>query len=137
MATMELDISRLSAFCSLPQSSIIALRDEPTPELIRSLFTNIFNKAFELDEAKSQQLKLNIELENAVRGGASKARVLKSSIEKGQKEVVELKKKLELEGMNYFISQAILSNKDLPQRSQGEPQNQSLKHSRSQHQLRL
>lgn len=94
------DIAHLSSFCSLPQSSITALLDEPTSELVRNLLTNISEKAHEFDEAKSQQLKLGVELENAVRGGDSKTRVLKGSIEKGQREALELKQRLQSEGMN-------------------------------------
>lgn len=100
MALMDPDIAHLSSFCSLPQTSITALLDEPTSELIRTLLTNISTKAREFDEVKSQQLRLNVELENAVRGGESKTRVLKGSIEKAQKEAVELKRRLQSEGMD-------------------------------------
>jgi len=36
MAAVELDVARLSAFCSLPPTSIETLLDAPTVELVRS-----------------------------------------------------------------------------------------------------
>lgn len=97
-ATLQLDVARLSSFCSLPQDSITTLLDAPTSQLVRSLLTNISSKAHDYDDAKSQQLRLNVELENAVRGGESKTRVLKGSIEKAQKEAADLRKRLQIEG---------------------------------------
>jgi nucleoprotein TPR len=98
MAAMELDVPLLASFCSLPQTSIITLLDTPTAELVKSLLTNILVKAREFDEAKSRQLKLNVELENAIRGGEAKSRVLKVSIEKTQKEAADLREKVQQEG---------------------------------------
>lgn len=98
MATIELDIAHISSFCSLPQNSITTLLNEPTTELVRTLLIKISTKAHEFDETRSQQLRLQIELENAVRGGESKTRVLKGSIDKGHKEAAELRQRLQTEG---------------------------------------
>lgn len=98
MAAIELDVARLSAFCSLPPTSIESLLDSPTVDLVRTLLRNISERAQEFDEVKSEKLKLGVELENAVRGGESKSRVLKSSINKGLKEVAQLKEKLQAAG---------------------------------------
>ena len=87
MAAVELDVPRLSAFCSLP-----------TVELVQTLLSNISERAREFDEVKSEKLKLTVELENAVRGGESKSRVLQSSIDKGFKEATELRGKLHAAG---------------------------------------
>ena len=99
MAAVELDVARLSAFCSLPPTSIETLLDTPTVELVRSLLSNISDRAREYDELRSEKLKLGVELENAVHGGESKSRVLKSSVEKGLKEAAELREKLQVAGM--------------------------------------
>lgn len=94
-ATEVLDVAKLSTFCSLPQSSITTLLEAPTPELVHTLFQNIIVKAGEYEEARSGKLKASVELENAVRGGDAKNRLLKSSIDRGLKEAADLRQKLE------------------------------------------
>jgi nucleoprotein TPR len=98
MAATELEVPLLASFCSLPETSITTLLDAPTSELVKNLLTNIAVKAREFDEAKSQQLKLTVELENAIRGGEAKSRVFKGSLEKAQKESADLRQKVEDEG---------------------------------------
>lgn len=99
MAGVQLDVAQLSSFCSLPLTSIDTLITDPTVELVQIILGNISNRAREFDILKSDKLKLNVELENAVRGGESKSRVLKGSIDKGIKEAVHLREKLEAEGL--------------------------------------
>ena len=99
MATADLDIVQLSAFCSVPQPSITNLLDAPTTDLVRTLLKNISTRAHELEEAKSQQIRLNVELENAVLGSESKSRVLKGNVTKAQNEATQLREKLKAEGM--------------------------------------
>lgn len=98
MATAELDIPRLSSFCALPQSSLHTLLDAPTRDLVRNLLENLTPRIHEYDELKSNNLKLHVELENAVRGGESKSRVLKNSVDKGLREASELRQKLQDSG---------------------------------------
>lgn len=98
MAAADLDFVQLSSFTSLPQSSFTTLFESPTSELLAALLSNVSAKARDYDELKSQQLKLNVELENAIRGGETKSRVLKASVDKGQKEAEALRDKLEAEG---------------------------------------
>lgn len=98
MAAAGLDVGQLSTYCSLPQQSINTLLNAPTTELVRSLLENIAAKACEHDKLASENLKLRVELENAVRGGESKNRILKGSIDKGLKEAAELRQKLQAEG---------------------------------------
>lgn len=98
MAAMELDVPRLASFCSLPESSLTAALDAPTVELVTTLLKSISAKAREFDETQSQQLKLNVELENAIRGGDAKHRALKSSLEKAQREAGELRQNVQEEG---------------------------------------
>ena len=99
MAVAELDVSQLSSFCSLPQQSIDTLLDAPTADIVRTLLENISVKVQEHNELASEKLKLSVELENAVRGGETKSRVLKGSIDKGLKEATDLRQKLQAEGM--------------------------------------
>ena len=97
MATTDLDVIRLSSFCSLPQISITTLLDAPTTELVNSVLTAISSRAREFDELKAQNLKLNVELENAVRGGELKNRATKASLEKASKKADGLQQALEAE----------------------------------------
>lgn len=97
MAATDLDVIRLSSFCSLPQTSITTLLDAPTTELVKSVLTAISSRAREWDELTAQNLKLNVELENAVRGGELKSRAIKASLEKASKKADSLQQALEAE----------------------------------------
>ena len=99
MAVAQLDLAQLSSFCSLPQHSVNTLLDAPTAGLVRTLLENLSVRAHEHNDFASEKLKLGVELENAVRGGESKSRILKGSIDKGLKEATELKQKLQAEGI--------------------------------------
>jgi len=98
MAAAELDLAQLSTYCSLPQQSINTLLNAPTTELVQTLLENVAAKAREHNDLASEKLKLEVELENAVRSGESKNRVLKGSIDKGVKEAADLKQKLRTQG---------------------------------------
>jgi len=93
MAVATIDIPYLSTYCSLPQATLITLRDAPTVELVNTLLVQVAAKAREFDEVKA---------ENAVRSGESKARVLKSSFDKGLKEAADLRDKLKAEGEHFL-----------------------------------
>ncbi|KAL8949482.1 MAG: hypothetical protein Q9222_004405 [Ikaeria aurantiellina] len=95
MATAELDVPHLSTFCGVSQTSITSLLDAPTSDLIRNLLESLSPRIREYDELKAEKLKANIELENAIRGGEFKSRVLKNSVDKGLKENAELRQKLQ------------------------------------------
>ncbi|KAL8639350.1 MAG: hypothetical protein Q9228_003615, partial [Teloschistes exilis] len=97
MATAEVDVARLSSFCAVPQASLESLLDKPTTDLVRTLLQSLLPRVHEYDVLKADKLKLHVELENAVRGGESKSRVLKNSIDKGQKENASLKQKIQEE----------------------------------------
>lgn len=97
MAVAQLDVSQLSSFCSLPQQSIDTLLDAPTAGLVRTVLENISVKIQEYNELASEKLKLGVELENAVRGGETKSRVLKGTIDKGLKDASDLRQKLQVE----------------------------------------
>lgn len=98
MAAVDLDYIQLSSFTSLSQSSITTLLDDPTTELVRAFLASVSTKAREYDNVKSENLKLHVELENAVRGGETKSRVLKAAVEKGHKESAVLRQVLEAKG---------------------------------------
>lgn len=101
MAVAQLDLAQLSSFCSLSQQSINTLLDAPTAGLVRTLLENISVRAREHNDFAAEKLKLGVELENAVRGGESKSRILKGSIDKALKEATDLKQKLQAEGSQF------------------------------------
>lgn len=91
-ATVELPY--LSSHYLIPESTLTTLTQAPTVELVNQLLEAVSKKAHEFDELKSDKLRLEVELENAVRSSDSKIKVLKNSLQKGQVEVEDARKKL-------------------------------------------
>lgn len=98
MAVVELDIPQLASFCSVPEPSIHTLLEQPTIELVRNLLDGVTARVQEHNKLKSEKLRVDVELENAVRGGESKNRILKSLVDKTQKDSADLRQRLEVEG---------------------------------------
>ncbi|KIX02065.1 uncharacterized protein Z518_08004 [Rhinocladiella mackenziei CBS 650.93] len=90
MAT-ELDVRAISAFSSLPETSITSLLDAPTAELVGSLLHGIGSKVKEYEQNKSQKVKLEVELETVVRTNESKTKVLQNSRDKALAESSKLR----------------------------------------------
>ncbi|KAM5475318.1 Protein mlp1 [Microsporum audouinii] len=95
MATVAVDIPFLSSHYAIPEAALTTLSENPTVELVNQLLESISTKARETEDLKSDKLRLEVELENAVRGGEAKVKVLKSSVEKGLEEVSKLRSKLQ------------------------------------------
>ena len=95
---VDVDTSRLVKYCSLPAHSLDSLLDSPTKELVHTLLQNISQRAEEHDKAQAQNIRLKVELENAVRGADAKTRVFKASVDKGLKEAARLREQLQAEG---------------------------------------
>lgn len=98
MAAAEFDVPQLAAFCSLPENSITTLLDQPTVELVRDVLQSVSAKIQEQNELRSEKLRIDVELENAVRGGESKTRALRVSLDKAQQDSTELREKIQAEG---------------------------------------
>ena len=96
-----LDIDYLSAYLNVPQPTLTTTVDAPTAELVRLVLDAVTAKAREHDELAADKLRVDIELENAVRSSETRVEGLRSTIEKSQKTVEELRTKLKEEG-NYF-----------------------------------
>ncbi|KAE8386899.1 hypothetical protein BDV23DRAFT_137008 [Aspergillus alliaceus] len=94
MAAATIELPYLSSHYSIAESTLTTLTQAPTVELVNQLLEAITTKAREYDDLKSDKLRLEVELENAVRSSESKVKVLKSSVEKGHAEVEESRKKL-------------------------------------------
>jgi nucleoprotein TPR len=99
MATATVELPYLSSHYSIPESTLSTLTQAPTVELVNQLLEAITKKAHENDELNSDKLRLEVELENAVRSTDSKIKVLRNSVEKGHAEVEETRKKLHESGI--------------------------------------
>lgn len=102
MATATVDVPYLSRYLSLPQATLSTLVDEPTKDFVISVLQAIIKKAKEHDEIKAEKLRLEVELENAVRTADSKIRGLKSNLDKALGDVEQLRGKLTREGTLSF-----------------------------------
>lgn len=95
---VAVDTAYLSAYTSVPEPTIQTLLDGPTVELVRDFLISVTAKAREHEALKGEKLRLEVELENAVRSGESKARSLKASLDQRLNEAEQLRNKLAEEG---------------------------------------
>jgi nucleoprotein TPR len=102
MATTTWDIAHLSGYLNVPVQTLAAVIDAPTTKLVQSLLEAITRKAHEHEEAQADKLRLEIELENAVRSAETKCQVLKATIDKALNDVTDLREKLISERKWYF-----------------------------------
>jgi nucleoprotein TPR len=103
MAAAIVDVDYLSAYLSVPQQTLASLIDSPTSELVRSVLEAITAKAREHDELAADKIRVDIELENAVRSSETRIDGLRASVEKAQKTVEEVRTKLKEEGTYYLM----------------------------------
>ena len=92
------DLPQLSSFLSIPEAKLGSLVESPTTVLVTTLLDHVARKLLEHEQLRADKIKLEIELENAVLLGESRAHSLKGSVDKGLKEVAELRKQLQHEG---------------------------------------
>lgn len=95
---MATDVDYLSAYLDLPQETFTAILDAPTTELVRSVLDAVTQKAREHDELAADKLRVDVELENAVRSSETRMEGLRSTIEKSQKTVEEVRTALTAAG---------------------------------------
>lgn len=105
MATGAVDLPYLASHYAIPETALSTLTHAPTVELVNQLLESITKKAHDYDELKSDKLRLDVELENAVRSNESKIKVLKNTVDKGHSEIDELRKKLHESGIFFHLSQ--------------------------------
>jgi nucleoprotein TPR len=98
MAAAVLDVDYLSAYLSVPHQTLFSAIDAPTADLVRSVLEAITARAREHDELSADKLRVDIELENAVRSSETRIEGLRCSVEKAQKTVEEVRIKLKEEG---------------------------------------
>ena len=103
MAAAIVDVDYLSAYLSVPHQTLTSVIDSPTSELVRSVLEAITAKAREHDELAADKIRVDIELENAVRSSETRIDGLRASVEKAQKTVEEVRTKLKEEGTDYSM----------------------------------
>jgi len=109
MAAAAVEIPFLAVHYGVPESTLATLTQTPTVELVNQLLERITTKAREFDELKSDKLRSEVELENAVRSRESKIKTLKASVEKGLSETSNLRSKLQESGKSGgFLSCGVL-----------------------------
>ena len=97
----EVDVRAISAFSSVPETTVTSLLNNPTTELVASLLQGIQTKVKEFEQHKSQKVRLEVELETVVRTSESKAKVLQNSRDKALAESSKLRVELQTSGMNF------------------------------------
>lgn len=98
MATPIVDVPYIASYCSIPASTLSTLAENPTADLVKNLLESITTKAREHEELKADKLRLDVELENALRGSDSKVKSLKTSVQKKQTEIDSLRTNLQESG---------------------------------------
>jgi nucleoprotein TPR len=104
MAAATVDVGYLAASYTVPETTLQSLLSEPTIDLVQSLLTQIEAKARAYDDLQSEKIRTDVELGAAVQGGEQRARMLKATAEKAQKEAEELKQKLVQEGRDGTVT---------------------------------
>jgi nucleoprotein TPR len=103
MATTTCDPGYLAAYLDIPRPTIETLIDAPTAELVRALLDAVAEKAREHEELQADKLRLDVELENAVRNSQTKSQGLRATVDKALKDVEDLREKLISEGAFHLI----------------------------------
>lgn len=98
MAAAAAEIPFLSSHYAISEATLTSLTEQPTVDLVNQLLESITAKARESEELKSDKLRLEVELENAVRSNESKVKVLKGSVDKGLAEISTLRSSLQESG---------------------------------------
>lgn len=100
MAAAGPDATYIASYSGLALPNIQSLITTPTPALVASFLQAIISRAQEHERLKADRLRLDVELENAVRGGEAKARALKATHEKSLQEVEKLRSQLNEQRMS-------------------------------------
>lgn len=99
MAAAGVDTAYLAGFCGLPQSDLDGLVTSPTSDAVNAFLASIVAKAHEFEDVKAEQRRLDVELENAVHLGDTRARSLKANNDRALADLETLRKKLIEEGL--------------------------------------
>jgi len=93
-----LDTAVIASSFEIEEPKIQSLLDAPTAELVRDFLISLTVKAEEFDEAKAEKLRKDVELENTLRSNESRVKTLKTSVNKGLKEIEDLRRTISTQG---------------------------------------
>ncbi len=99
MAAVALDSGYLSAYLDIPRSTVDTLVNAPTAELVRELLQAVTVKVRQSEDLQAEKLRLEVELENAVRSAETRSQGLKATVGKALQDVNQLREKLSSEGI--------------------------------------
>ncbi|KAJ8612741.1 hypothetical protein MRB53_037317 [Persea americana] len=95
--TAVLDISYLATYTSVPQESIESLQNDAQREAWTTFLSAVIAQAQDHDRLRADRLRLDVELENAVRGGEARERLWRSKEEQLQSELASVRQQLSQE----------------------------------------
>jgi nucleoprotein TPR len=98
MAAADVDVGYIAGHLGLDQPVIASLITQPTADLVAQVLQAVAAKAHEFDTLYAEKLQIDIELENAVRGAASRSQASKETTEKALKDLEEARQTLKEEG---------------------------------------
>lgn len=94
------DVGYLATHLGLPEENLATVTTEPTAALVQAVLAAVAAKAHEYDGLYSQKLQLEVELETNVRGAEAQRDASTERANKAQKDVEEIRQKLQQEGKN-------------------------------------
>lgn len=98
-AAVAVDFAYLSTHLGVPENTLSTFAAAPTVDLVQSVLQAVAAKAYEFDTLYSEKLQVDIELENAFRSSEARCQTFKATADKALKDVEEIRKKLQNEGM--------------------------------------
>ena len=98
MAALALDLPYLSTYSNISEPNLLTLIHNPSTDLVTSFLEQIILKAQDYERLKAERLRVDVELESAVRNGELHARTLKANADKALEEAQTLRKQLNEEG---------------------------------------
>lgn len=102
MAAADVDVGYLATHLGMPEENLSTVATDPTAELVRAVLAAVATKAHEYDALYSEKVQLEVELETNVRGAEAQRDASTERANKAQKEVEEIRQKLQQEGEIYL-----------------------------------
>lgn len=98
------DVGYLANYLGLPEVNLATVTTDPTAALVQAVLEAVAAKAHEFDALYSQKLQLEVELETNVRGAEAQRDASNERANKAQKDVEDMRKKLQEEGLSFAIT---------------------------------
>ncbi len=96
------DVGLLSRHLGLTEDAITVVANNPTAALVEAVLEAVTAKAREYDVFVAQKLDVDVTLETTVRNSEARSLASKSTADKALKDVEDLRRKLQEEGMYLY-----------------------------------